>query len=650
MTGGRKAGTIGPMNRKTIGVVTAEESDMLDVLRQSKLRVRVFKPGTITKHALDSCFAVAIIGGTQEKPLVLHPAERVEVEAHIAKGAKVLSEYCESIGNLYCAPPASTRFERIVYCGEPGMIEGIDAGDMLDEQCNTRIAPYMEFGCSHKRPLFQYVNVPAHRRMEVADELPGREADRAIWFDEPETLLVCGFRLANFSKSRFAPLKKWRSLVQYMLEWLCEEPVSLDGLRESYHTGRSGSFEAALAASVHAAMSWFEGSETLLSGGKRGVCEGMGTEIYPDGRQKKVGTIRSDCMGETAFAYAMYYLLTKDGKYLDISDHLLKGCFDWFVLRDDDSPLDGMMRWTDTGWGVCYQDDAARVIIPQLLKNLYLGKTEHLELCCKTLDFLLRTTGTDGTRVFRTDNVYMTPEGMEALVSRPGKLPSAHYNGFYMAALLLAYRVTGNEAYRAAGVKGMETIMAHYPSTTREQSQTQELCRLILPLSWLYWVTGDWRHKDWLYRVSRDLQQFRHPSGAYLEWDEGYSASMYGTKPGEESSLLTQNGDPVVDLLYSLNWLPHAFMQAYFVTRDDYFKQMWKQISQFLVSVQIHSDNKQIDGGWTRAFDVELMEVYGYPGDGGWGPWAIESGWTVAEIAAGFIAGMLDDQLMQRYG
>jgi len=29
--------------------------------------------------------------------------------------------------------------------------------------------------------------------------------------------------------------------------------------------------------------------------------------------------------------------------------------------------------------------------------------------------------------------------------------------------------------------------------------------------------------------------------------------------------LLTNNGDPIADFLYSVNWLPIGFMQAYFV-------------------------------------------------------------------------------------
>ncbi|MDG0809820.1 hypothetical protein [Cohnella rhizosphaerae] len=305
-----------------------------------------------------------------------------------------------------------------------------------------------------------------------------------------------------------------------------------------------------------------------------------------------------------------------------------------------------MLRWTQTGWGTCYQDDAARVLIPQLLKNLYAGRTDYAEECIEALRFLLRSTGTDGTRVWRTDNGALTEEKMRELASGPARYPSAHYNAYYLGALLLAYKVTGIEEFKEVGVRGMETMMAAYPHTIREHSETQEICRLILPLSWLYWVTGDKKHEGWLYRAAGDLTRFKHPSGGYLEWDTGYAAEI---KEGAESSLLAKNGDPVVDMLYSLNWLPMGFAQAYLVTKDSYFQELWTDIAKFFVSAQIRSGDGMIEGTWTRALDVDLMEVYGLAADAGWGPWAVETGWTVAEIASGLIAGLRSEELARFY-
>lgn len=66
-------------------------------------------------------------------------------------------------------------------------------------------------------------------------------------------------------------------------------------------------------------------------------------------------------------------------------------------------------------------------------------------------------------------------------------------------------------------------------------------------------------------------------------------------------------------------------------------------------TAQIHSQDPRIDGAWARGFDAEQMEVCGLPNDVGWGPWAVESGWTVAEICAGLLQGVLKDKLKEFY-
>ncbi|MEG0692921.1 MAG: hypothetical protein RR444_07550, partial [Oscillospiraceae bacterium] len=264
------------------------------------------------------------------------------------------------------------------------------------------------------------------------------------------------------------------------------------------------------------------------------------------------------------------------------------------------------------------------------------------------LDFLIHTTGKNGLRPARTDNLTLDEAEIKRIQETDCDLPSAHYNAFHLASLAVCGKMTNQKEYIDIAIKGLTSIMNTYPKTRREQSETEELCRLVLPLSWLYWITKDELHKTWLYSVVTDLQKMRHKSGAYLEWDSDYSADCSKTEGGE-CSLLTCNGDPVVDLLYSVNWLPLGFIQAYLVTGDSWFYELWKDVSSFLISIQIKSKNKQINGSWARGFDVDFMEVYGLPNDVGWGPWAIESGWTVSEIAAGIGIGIIADELKKFY-
>lgn len=180
----------------------------------------------------------------------------------------------------------------------------------------------------------------------------------------------------------------------------------------------------------------------------------------------------------------------------------------------------------------------------------------------------------------RTDIIYLSEEDINNISKSPASFPSAHYNAYYHAALLMAYKITKIERFKEVAVTGLTSLMTAYPDLFREQSETQEMCRLILPLAWLYFVTRDNIHKEWLYKVCEDLGKLKSKTGSYIEWDTGYKANR-SQKIDSECSLLTKNGDPVSDLLYSMNWLPLAFIQSYLITKDGMFFDLWKEITTF---------------------------------------------------------------------
>ncbi|MBR5616182.1 MAG: hypothetical protein IKW66_05115, partial [Clostridia bacterium] len=91
--------------------------------------------------------------------------------------------------------------------------------------------------------------------------------------------------------------------------------------------------------------------------------------------------------------------------------------------------------------------------------------------------------------------------------------------------------------------------------------------------------------------------------------------------------------------------LPLGFAYAYLATGDKHFYELWCGIASFLISCQIHSEDKNLDGAWTRAFDMERWESYGVPHDVGWAPCCIETGWTMGEI----LMGLQFMQVAQRY-
>lgn len=635
---------------KALLVLTRKESDLLQVLRQNSV-VEVICPEDLPQVRLDDFQAIAVLGGTEDAGLMLFPEEKRLLDEQIRLGRRVFSEYCLNAGGTQLNEPVSTRYERLVVCDKKRVKLNLAPGLLLDDNSNLRLQ--VQKAAADGRVLLQYgKNVKGFYQTDLAALADRPIRDRGLWLETPN-LLVCSFRISTFLQGRFAPRLKWRSLIGTIVEWLCGGPADLSGLRDVYRMEpykKELDEEQQIREAVTRGMAWFDRADMYNSrnGRHAGIGDGLGASVYADGSQQLLNraNLRNDCTAETALACFLYRGLSGRDRYRQIADDLSAVCFRDFQVMDG-SLYHGMLGW---GWpfslGVCYQDDNARVLIPQLLRCLYTGSRQYLANCEAALDFLVKTTGTDGLRIMRTDG--LTEDDIARLSAQPARYPSAHYNAYYLAALLLAHKVTGRPEYRTVAVKGLESLMAVYPDTLREHSETQEFCRLVLPLAYLYWVTGEERHRQWLYRVAGDLQRFRHPSGGYLEWDSGYAARLYDLQ-GEECSLLAENGNPVVDLLYSVNWLPAAFIQAYFITGDHYFRDLWSDLARFLISIQIHSDKDLIDGAWTRAVDVDAMEVYGVANDIGWAPWSVETGWTMAEICSGLMMGLMEDELMKHY-
>ena len=653
-------------------IVTTKESALSRILAASFDVCRAVAPDDVTAEDLRSCDALALLGGVSAEGISLMPAVRRAVDAAIAAGKPAFAEFVQGVGTVSFLDIRSTRFARPVLVDGTAFGGALPAGTILDEQSNSRLFVYKSAGGG--RTILQYVKTP--KGFYTVDDLSAvgdNLSERALWI-EKGSLMVCSFRMCEFARAKFAPRAAWTAVIRGIAALLGGEAPE-EAIRAAFDGAYHYEPGQAPGRAAVRALDWFKnaGMLNMFRGAPYGVREGLAADVYPDGTHRRGEGLRDDCNGEAALAFLIRSLWTGSAEDRAVADGLTRMTLDMQIT--DEGPHRGMVRGDWHGWWtVSYQDDTARgFLIPLILRSLLTGEDKYIERIRLALDYLLGTTGTDGLRVMRVDfsdpdsdvveatGMHSTPiEGPDGLRrwhwgggsggemtigelrSRPGGAPSAHYNGYYMASLLLGYHLTGDRRYFDAGVKGLSAIMSLYPWTAREHSQTQELCRLVLPLAALALVSGAPEHRAWLERVCDDLQAFRHPGGGYIEWDTGYTAVCAGVAGGE-SSVLCENGNPVMDLLYSLNWLPLGFAMAYFATGEEKYYGLWRDIAAFLSSIQSFSDDPLIDGVWARGFDADLREVYGVPNDVGWAPWAVESGWTVAEIASGLMLGLMKD-------
>ena len=184
--------------------------------------------------------------------------------------------------------------------------------------------------------------------------------------------------------------------------------------------------------------------------------------------------------------------------------------------------------------------------------------------------------------------------------------------------------------------------MEIYPHWRWTNGFTQELARMILPLAFIVRIEDTREHRSWLDRIAEDLLARQQPCGAIREeigqvYEDGEmrpprSNESYGTG---EASLLHENGDPVCDLLYTLNYALLGLHEAAAATSDAAFASAEDRLVEFLCRVQLRSkDHPYLDGAWMRSFDYNLWENWGSSSDTGWGAWCVETGWTNTWIAS----------------
>ena len=615
------------MNR--ILVLTDKESD-LSLLLQKSCNATVMPLSTVCVD--DTAFdALCVLVGNGEYPTNLSAPLHDCMDKMRRAGKPVFCEFVGPIGGVRLRGTTSYVRQRMAFNANNFAVEGLPQWALFDGQSNEciKFLPRTE----EQSPILTYQEyVCAHSVAELTEE-QHKEGVWALWWLDKNTM-VSSIRLCNFRRARFAPKDNWEMLIAAILSFLAGEKVSPafeDPVCQFKKTKVTDVADVKTA--VRKGLDWIVNAEMLKDEGRGGAYEGFTNQINAKtGVHTKNRTIRTDCTCEIGGALLFDAFLTGNEDSKKYADALLKFAAEWLQVKEGEHK--GMIRWSEDAWETCYQDDVARAVLGALLSQHFDQEIPYFEEIKEGLDYLVKTTGADGIRVPATHTWEFKPQTWAELRLPKCAEPCAHFNAYYHAVLLLAYRKCGKAEYLDCAVKGLTEIMAIYPNTRRETSETEEDCRLVLPLAVLYGVTGEKEHYDWLCRVCNDLQKFRHATGGYAEWDTGYKAFCSRNHKGE-CALLANNGDPVADLLYSNNWLPLGFAYAYLVTGEQKFYDLWKDTASFILSAQMHSEDKLLDGTWARAFDLDRCENNGIPYDIGWGPYCVESGWTVGEILMG---------------
>ena len=418
-------------------IITRRKSDLSDIL-SSLTDAKILTPTEAETEDLSQYSSLALLGGTEDKPMMLNAYLRTKAEEFAKSGKPTFLEYVPSFACVYSAQPTQITSHRLV--ADCDLTDEIKKGDLLDSHFNQYIRPH--FLMPNTRALMYYRQyTPAH------DRLDGETESNDIALFSYESLLFCAFRMSDYLKASFAPIKRWNSLVGFICEFLnIEKPKSFKAPSYTVKGELKGDFFDELKSCTDNSIKLLK-NYLVTPDGKYGIKEGLSHNIRPDGRRIIADVVRTDCTGEAAGAF----IFSLDKELSDIADNMYSLCYGPLTVKGGE--YDGMVRWTEEAWEVCYQDDVARAIIPSLLAS-YFGITDkYVGSACHALKFLCETTPKNGLRPARTDVLEFMKSGkaIKSLTEEESGYASAHYNAYYSAALLLGYILTGNEDFKSVG-------------------------------------------------------------------------------------------------------------------------------------------------------------------------------------------------------
>jgi hypothetical protein len=171
-----------------------------------------------------------------------------------------------------------------------------------------------------------------------------------------------------------------------------------------------------------------------------------------------------------------------------------------------------------------------------------------------------------------------------------------HYQAYLWAAYLWGYALTGHLEFYKKAKHAIRMTMEVYPDGWRwTNGLSQEIVRMLLPLSFLIRVENNEENRKWLDRITADVLELMQPSGAICEllgkpekgvYSPPASNEEYGKK---EASVIQKNGDTASDLLYTVNFAFLGLHEAAKATGDCKLQQAENKLAEFLCLLHIGS-------------------------------------------------------------
>ncbi len=649
-------------------IVCSESNDLHRVLRDSGIPCMRY-------DGADEAVRSAAVGSGILLLADGYPDERLKIIPGVfdrarEKKLRLFIEYPDSIPGISFGPVRKAGLER-----------GVISSDIFGERLpQMRIVTLN--GCRFLPARIQGSHIAFAKVAGYDRAVYGLPDERyPILFLHPQgDILIASTKLSDFVSGRFAPAGAWGTIWRGILGWLAggetipelvweaavrtaftkDEPLADHAFREAIIRGTdwfqnarllihpSYLREAEYRTRLYPSRGPAPSLELPSGDGTLGVMEGFASSIDHVGSQEMSWWIRDDCCGETAMAHALRFLVDGDENSRAIARNLLNFIYIYSDLQggprgDVNGHSFGLLDWATTlGTGTYYGDDNARALLGSIAVSAALGTDRWDDMIVRAIIANFRTTGPEGFRGSRLREPELQKNGWRYYWESSRAHYAPHFESWIWACYLWLYHKTGYVPFLERTRTGIRMMMEAYPDKWEwTNGIQQERARMLLPLAWLVRVEDTAEHRRWIDIIAADLIADQVSCGAIREelgregmgkYSSPRSNEEYGTN---EATLLQENGDPAVDLLYTSNFAFFSLHEAARATGDGNLERAAQKLGEFLVKIQVRSSaHPEFDGAWYRGFDFEKWEYWGSNADAGWGPWCTETGWTQGWIVS----------------
>lgn len=582
------------------------------------------------------------------------------------KGLRLYVEYPDFI------PGYTQDTLQIVANLERGVVTSDFFGDSLPPLSLLGINDCHLYPINVSEPLISFAKVAGFDKAEYGltdtDVYP-------LLFQEDNTLIAMS-SLSTFLTNRFAPVDSWKIVWESILTWLTGETIALkewtsdpipsfakneilspDARINSIQRGSDWFFKGKFLLHPSWKEQWLYyqsdgltpfgppvSKNFLVGNGSLGILEGHASKIYWNGKQQYRYWMRADVQGEAAFALASASALLNDRKYKEVSENLMDYLFYTSKFRsgarnNKDNPVYGLLGWTDTHPYVYYNDDNARAVLGAIGASAYLNNERWNKLIVENILANFRISSKQGFIGERLEEPQIEKEGWQHFSNRDFTNPHPHFESWMWACYLWLYDKTGHRPLLDKAKTGIRIMMEAYPDKWKwTNGIQQERARMVLCLAWLVRIEDTPQHRAWLDTIVQKLLENQQPSGAIRE-ELGNSSGLFGKTPSNkayglhEAPLISENGDPVSDMLYSCNFAFFGLNEAAHATGNAQYKKAVEKLSDFMTRIQVRSNtHSDLDGAWFRAFDYNRWDYWASNADAGWGAWCTLTGWIQSWI------------------